>query len=131
MDFNHIINFISQQQKALKELEDLMAHHEKQGNRVGGAYCSSVKEEDIEALKDYVGTMKRAVDTASALATYYKNAGVIQPGKVETEQQATTPEKAEAEKPKRKKNSAPKPEEKKEEPATKEEADWQEFDFLE
>lgn len=128
MDTNSIIGFMGQQLKALKEIEDLLAHNEKQPQTHG------IKPEDIEALKTYVATMKLAASTAEKLAGHYKTAGSAQPA-------TTTPEPAanaagtEEKKPTRKRSSAKPetPETPKEEPTGEqpgENPDWEKFDFL-
>lgn len=107
MAFDSVITFMAQQAKALKEIEDLIAHDAKQNNP-----GHSVEPIAIKTLENYVTTMKYAVDTATALAEYYKGAEV-------------KPEKAE--KPKRtpaKKEDPPKEEPPKIEPVV------EEFDFL-
>ncbi|WP_049755861.1 hypothetical protein [Desulforamulus reducens] len=70
MSFESVINAMNQQSNVLKELEELLAHNDKQNN-----LGHTVKLEDIERLKSYVANMKLAVKTATALATHYKNAG--------------------------------------------------------
>jgi|GEM_PF-3191168 len=139
MDFNHIINFMSQQLKALKEIEDLLAHNEKQ------APTHSIKPEDIEALKFYVATMKLAATTAEALAKHYKNAENAQSPKAGQEQPVNATETEEAKtsdspvsevaEPKKKRSPAKKQDAQKAEPADEpsvEEAPSieNEFDFL-
>ncbi len=74
MNFDSIINFMNQQSKVLKELEDLLAHDAKQENP-----GHSVDPVAIKTLKDYVATMKYAVDTATALAKFYKSAENTKP----------------------------------------------------
>lgn len=110
MDFNSVISFMGHQAKALKDLENLLAHDEKQD--VPG---HSVLPENIETLKTYVSTMKIAVDTATALAKYYKVTGTGQPA-------------GEVEKPP-KKRTTKKPDPPIEEPAKEPEPE-EEFDFL-
>lgn len=117
MNFDNVITFMGQQAKALKELEDLITHDARQE-----AARHKVKPEDIETLRAYVTTMKTAVETATALAKYYKGAGDVNSEKAEK-----------VEKPK--KNSTKKEESLvKEEPAKeappKVEPVVEEFDFL-
>lgn len=69
MNLDSVISFMNQQTKPLKELEELIAHNEKQIDP-----GHSVKPENIETLKTYVETMKTAVNTAATLAKYYKSA---------------------------------------------------------
>lgn len=128
MDTNNIIRFMGQQLKALKEIEDLLAHNDKQPQTHG------INLEDIEALKSYVANMKLAASTAEKLAGHYKTAGSTQPSGAAPEPSANTPG-TEAEKPKRKRSSAKPetPEPPKEDPTEKqpgEDATWEEFDFL-
>lgn len=66
MNFNGVINLMNQQQKAIKEIEDLLAHDEKQGA------AHKIPKDDIEVLKTYVETMKIAATTATALAKFYE-----------------------------------------------------------
>lgn len=67
MDFGNVIRLMGQQLNALKNIEDLLAHDEKQNPA-----DRTVKPEDIENLKNYVATMKQAAETAKALAEYYQ-----------------------------------------------------------
>ncbi|AEG59355.1 hypothetical protein [Desulforamulus ruminis] len=124
MDCNNVINFMNQQLKALKEIEDLVSHDENQ------ASTHSIETEDLEALKTYVETMKRAAATASELAKHYKKGA-----------QKDTPDSGTDEKPKKKRASAKKQEEpaqkpveeQPEQPEQPEEtaaAEEDEFDFL-
>lgn len=119
MDFNNIMNLMGQQAKVLKELEDLIAHDEKEDVFGLG---HSIPTENLKTLKTYVSTMKTAVDTATALAKHYKVAAATR-----TEQPA---QEAKLEKePAKKKGSTKKPDPPKEEPA-KELPPEEEFDFL-
>lgn len=67
MDFGNVIRLMGQQLNALKNIEDLLAHDEKQNPA-----DRTVKPEDIENLKNYVATMKQAAETAKGLAEYYQ-----------------------------------------------------------
>lgn len=67
MDFGKVIQFMGQQLDALKNIEELLAHDEKQNPA-----AHTVKPEEIENLKNYVATMKQAAETAKGLAEYYK-----------------------------------------------------------
>jgi hypothetical protein len=78
MDCNNIVNFMGQQLKALKEVEELITYAEKQDS-------IPVKPEDMENLKNYITAMKLSANTALDLAKHFKNAGSAQPAKVKTE----------------------------------------------
>lgn len=126
MDFNNIIKLMDQQLKALKEIEELLAHNDEQ------TPTHSINPEDIEGLKNYITTMKKAANTATALANHFENKRGTQPAKTPQANEATTTpdgESEKAEKPKRssaKKQNAVK-EEPFTEPAVEEEED---LDFL-
>lgn len=97
MNFGSVINFMDKQLSALKEIEDLLAHDEKQNPA-----AHTVKPEEIENLKNYVSTMKQAAETAKGLAEYYKK--LEQPAKAPEGEKLPIVDKTEtAEKPKRKK----------------------------
>ncbi len=111
MDFSNVIRFMGQQLDALKNIEDLLAHDEKQSLY---PVAHTVKPEEIEHLKNYVDNMKRAAETAKGLAEYYKNLGQPKTNNKETAEQsgqaesgnATEPDKepGQTEKPKPKRN---------------------------
>jgi hypothetical protein len=143
MDFSNVTRFMDQQLKALKEIEDLLAHNEKQ------VQTHNIRPEDIEALKDYVATMKLAASTAKKLAEHYK-LGSAKPVATKTADEkqdsasepaadtadGTAEEVEKPEKPKRRRGSV-KQETPQEEPAAgqpgeeaQEKAAWEEFDFL-
>ncbi|GAB4272091.1 hypothetical protein [Thermincola ferriacetica] len=113
MDFNNVIRLMGQQLDALKNIEDLLSHDEKQNPT-----AHTVKPEEVNHLKEYVYNTKRAAETAKGLAEYYKNLG--QPVKTENKETAEQSGQAEngnateqTEKPKpkrsRKKTETPKP----------------------
>jgi len=99
MNFDSVINFMNHQSRALKELEDLLAHDAKQENP-----GHSVDPVAIKSLKDYVATMKYAVDTATALAKFYKSAENTKPKTEKQPAKETEPEKTDNPPPKKKRS---------------------------
>ncbi len=116
MDLNQVINFMNQQLKPLKELEDLIKYNEKQEQ------THSVNPNDIEALKGYVTGMKQAVTTAKTLAEHYKKVDTA-PVENRPAEETVTPEEPK-EKPKRTRTKKEDP------PAEEPKSEEENFDFL-
>ena len=72
-NFEKIISFMNQQLGALKELDELIKFNEEKNSG------HSIDQGDIEVLKAHVEAMNSAVNTALALARYYKNEGAPKP----------------------------------------------------
>jgi hypothetical protein len=121
MNTGNVNNLMNQQLKALKDIEDLLAHDAKQ------TATHSIKQEDIEALKTYISTMKLACNTAIALAKHYESktapaklvADVPEGSEEESEATPAAPVKD----PKKKKEPKP-PEPAKEEPPIDDDLDF-------
>jgi len=60
-----VINFMNQNIRALKEIEEIIHHDEKQ-------QISALSIEEMDQLKSYIGTMKGACEAAIKLASSYK-----------------------------------------------------------
>jgi hypothetical protein len=109
-----VVNFMGQQLKAIKDLEDLIAHNKEQGG------CASVAAENIEILESHVTNMKISCDTALTLAKHYG-------GKAKEEAKPAGEAQSGEAAPRSKRNSAKKQEAPKEEPP---ENDDDDLDFL-
>jgi HAMP domain-containing protein len=132
MNTGNVNNLMNQQLKALKDIEDLLAHDAKQD--VAHNVAHSIKQENIDALKAYVETMKLACTTAIALAKHYepkgtpaKSAALVQPTHADVypedvEEENEAPPAAPASE--KKKEAAKKPEPVKEEPPIDDDLDF-------
>jgi len=65
MQSEKVINFMNQNIRALKEIEEIIHHDEKQ-------QTSALSIEEMDQLKSYIGTMKGACEAAIKLSSSYK-----------------------------------------------------------
>ena len=113
MNFGNVVSFMNQQLKALKELEDLLAHAKQNPGH-------NVNDERMDEFERYIEVMKSAATTASELAKHYqsntapKTETPAEVKKEEGQKQVCETDSCETEKPKKRRSP------KKQEPATEE-----------
>lgn len=85
MNCNRVINAMAQQADMLKQIEEVIAHDEKQAS-------SAVTLEEMTALKNYMNTMKTACTVATALAKHYASENKPKEASFETDDPTETDE---------------------------------------